>query len=88
MTFSGFAAWVLWIFIHILYLAGFRNRATVLVEWAYAYFTYQSGARLLGQEETGGRAPTASATRPQAAVVDGWPGSIPPTTDARPTAKR
>ena len=88
VTFSGFPAWILWIFIHILYLAGFRNRATVLVEWAYAYFTYQRGARLLGQEESGGHAPKASATKPQAAVVDGWPGSIPPTTDARPTAKR
>ena len=52
VTFSGFPAWVLWIFIHILYLAGFRNRATVLVEWAYAYFTYQRGARLLGREES------------------------------------
>ena len=32
---------------HILYLVGFRNRASVLVQWAYAYFTYQRGMRLI-----------------------------------------
>jgi len=47
ITFAGFPAWILWVFLHILYLAGFRNRASVLIEWAYAYFTYQRGARLL-----------------------------------------
>ena len=83
VTFSGFPAWILWIFIHILYLAGFRNRATVLIEWAYAYFTYQRGARLLTETQSGGRAPRASATRPQGGLTDGWPGSSPPTTDAR-----
>ena len=83
VTFAGFPAWVLWLFIHILYLAGFRNRATVLIEWAYAYFTYQRGARLLTETEAGGRAPKASPTTAQAALADGWPGSVPPTTDAR-----
>ena len=83
ITFAGFPAWILWIFIHILYLAGFRNRASVLVEWAYAYFTYQRGARLLSEAEAGGQPPVASASRPQAALADGWPGSVPPTTDAR-----
>ena len=53
VTFAGFPAWILWIFIHILYLAGFRNRVSVLIEWAYAYFTYQRGARLLGESESG-----------------------------------
>ena len=84
LTMAGFPAWVLWIFIHILYLAGFRNRATVLIEWAYAYFTYQRGARLLTETEGGGRAPRASAVRPQAALATGWPGSVPPMADARP----
>ena len=81
ITFAGFPAWILWIFIHILYLAGFRNRATVLIEWAYAYFTYQRGARLLTETEAGSRPPKASAARPQGALVEGWPGSVPPTTD-------
>jgi NADH dehydrogenase len=47
---TGTAAWVLWLFVHILYLAGFRNRLSVLVEWAYAYFTYQRGMRLITNE--------------------------------------
>ena len=44
---SGFVAWFLWIFIHILYLVGFRNRVLVLIEWAWAYLTYQRSARLI-----------------------------------------
>ena len=44
---TGSLAWWFWLFLHILYLAGFRNRISVLVEWAYSYFTYQRGARLI-----------------------------------------
>jgi NADH dehydrogenase len=44
---TGKPAWWFWLFLHIMYLAGFRNRAGVLLEWAYAYFTYQRGARLI-----------------------------------------
>jgi NADH dehydrogenase len=44
---AGYPAWLLWLFVHILYLAGFRNRLSVLVQWAYAYFTFQRGARLI-----------------------------------------
>lgn len=44
---GGWIAWVLWLTIHIIYLIGFRNRAVVLVEWAWAYVTYQRGARLI-----------------------------------------
>lgn len=44
---SGFTAWFLWIFVHILYLVGFRNRLLVLIEWAWAYVTYQRSARLI-----------------------------------------
>jgi NADH dehydrogenase len=44
---SGFLAWLAWCFIHILFLIGFRNRALVLFEWAWAYFTDQRGARLI-----------------------------------------
>jgi NADH dehydrogenase len=45
--FGGFFAWLIWIFVHIFYLIGFRNRLIVLFEWAWAYFTYQRGARLI-----------------------------------------
>lgn len=44
---SGFIAWWTWLFVHIMYLAGFRNRLSVLVEWGYSFFTYQRGARLI-----------------------------------------
>jgi NADH dehydrogenase len=44
---SGFIAWWAWLMIHILLLIGFRNRAVVLIEWAWAYLTFQRGARLI-----------------------------------------
>jgi NADH dehydrogenase len=47
MRVSGWIAWWLWLFVHIMYLAGFRNRLNVLFEWGYAYFTYQRGSRLI-----------------------------------------
>ncbi len=47
ITVVGYPAWLLWLFVHILYLAGFRNRLSVLVQWAYAYFTYHRGMRLI-----------------------------------------
>jgi NADH dehydrogenase len=44
---AGGLAWWFWLFLHILYLAGFRNRLSVLLEWGYSYFTYERGARLI-----------------------------------------
>jgi NADH dehydrogenase len=49
--FGGLVAWLLWIFIHIAFLIGFRNRAVVLTEWAVSYFTYKRGARLITDEK-------------------------------------
>jgi NADH dehydrogenase len=48
---SGFPAWLVWCFVHILYLIGFRNRFIVLFEWAWAYLTWQRGARLITGED-------------------------------------
>jgi len=45
--FAGWFAWLLWLFVHILKLTGFRNRLIVLVQWAWAYFTYQRSIRLI-----------------------------------------
>jgi NADH dehydrogenase len=45
--FSGFPAWLVWLFVHILFLVGFRNRIVVLIQWAWAYFTFNKGARLI-----------------------------------------
>ncbi|KAB8144674.1 NAD(P)/FAD-dependent oxidoreductase [Chloroflexia bacterium SDU3-3] len=44
---SGFVAWVGWLFVHLLYLIGFRNRLIVMTNWAYNYFTYDRGVRLI-----------------------------------------
>jgi NADH:ubiquinone reductase (H+-translocating) len=52
---TGWIAWWFWLFLHIMYLAGFRNRVSVLIEWAYSYFTYERGARLITRgEQLGG----------------------------------
>ena len=59
---KGLVAWIIWLFVHLMYLVGFRNRVAVLLEWAWAYLTWQRGARLitgdigpdLGPVEAGG----------------------------------
>lgn len=43
----GFLAWILWLFVHILYLVGFRNRMLVLIQWGWSYITYDRSARLI-----------------------------------------
>ncbi len=48
---SGVFAWLAWLLVHIWYLIGFRNRLLVMFDWAWSYFTYRRGARLI----TGGR---------------------------------
>ncbi len=47
VKFSGFMAWLAWLFVHIFFLIGYRNRFVVLFEWAWAYFTFQRAARLI-----------------------------------------
>jgi len=44
---SGYPAWVFWLFVHIYFLIGFRNRLMVLVDWAWAYWTFQRHARVV-----------------------------------------
>jgi NADH dehydrogenase len=51
LTFGGFLAWNLWLFIHIMQLVGFRNRLSVLLEWAYNYVFYERGVRLITETE-------------------------------------
>ena len=51
-TLKGWLAWLAWLFVHIMNLIGFRNRVVVLVQWAWAYFSYQRAIRLItGNEE-------------------------------------
>ncbi len=47
MQMTGRIAWWFWLLLHIFYLIGFRNRVSVMVQWAYSYFTYQRGVRLI-----------------------------------------
>jgi NADH:ubiquinone reductase (H+-translocating) len=44
---SGLAAWLAWLFVHVIFLVGFRNRLLVLFQWAWAYFSFNKGARLI-----------------------------------------
>ena len=45
--FSGYLAWLAWLFIHLIFLVGFRNRIAVLFQWAYSYFSYKRSARII-----------------------------------------
>ncbi len=47
MHLSGLPAWLAWLFVHIVFLVGFRNRLIVLFQWAWAYLTFDKGARLI-----------------------------------------
>ena len=49
---SGYFAWLAWLFIHIFFLIGFRNRLIVLIQWAWSYVTYERGARLITGDTT------------------------------------
>ena len=52
---SGFIAWAAWLFIHLIYLIGYRNRFSVLLNWGWQYLSWQSGARLItGSDQLSG----------------------------------
>ena len=52
---SGIIAWLAWLFVHLIFLVGFRNRVAVLFNWAYAYITYGRGARLITGRKSGSK---------------------------------
>jgi NADH dehydrogenase len=45
--FSGLLAWLTWLFVHLIFLVGFRNKIAVLTQWAYSYFAYKRSARII-----------------------------------------
>ncbi|CAN5854019.1 NAD(P)/FAD-dependent oxidoreductase [soil metagenome] len=49
LRFSGFLAWLFWLFAHIYFLIGFRNRLTVMIDWGWAYWTYERSARVVAE---------------------------------------
>jgi len=63
MRLRGFLAWLAWLFVHLLFLIGFRNRFVVLFTWAWSYFSYKRGARLI-TERGGGESFTRSSGVP------------------------
>jgi NADH dehydrogenase len=67
---KGFFAWLAWLFVHIIYLIGFRNRLSVLINWFYSYVTYRRGARLI----TGGRMEAGAPERRQLPREPAEPG--------------
>jgi NADH dehydrogenase len=48
---AGYPAWFLWLFVHIMYLVGFRNRISVMLQWAYNYIFFERGVRLITETE-------------------------------------
>lgn len=78
LKFGGTLAWLLWVFIHVLYLVGFRNRASVLLQWSYAYLTYHRGARLISGQMQQRYSTGVPAERPAAdAGIPVWGGNAP-----------
>jgi NADH dehydrogenase len=51
MRWSGFFAWLFWLFAHVYFLIGFRNRVIVLIDWAFAYFSFERHARVVAQPQ-------------------------------------
>ena len=64
LHFAGFLAWLVWTFVHIFFLIGFRNRVLVMIQWAWSYVTYGRGARLIAGETPCTVAPLPPASAP------------------------
>lgn len=47
LNFRGLLAWLMWLFIHLMFLVGFRNRIAVFIQWIFSYFTWKRGARII-----------------------------------------
>ena len=48
---TGWIAWLIWVFVHIMYLIGFRNRVIVMLDWIWAYVSYQRAVRLIVEDK-------------------------------------
>jgi NADH dehydrogenase len=72
---SGFLAWLAWLTVHIFYLIDFRSKVVVLFDWAWSYFTYQRGSRLITGHRLDAGAPERSERR-----LDGAPLPAPAAT--------
>jgi NADH:ubiquinone reductase (H+-translocating) len=75
---SGLLAWLGWLLVHIVYLIGFRNRLIVLINWFWAYVTYQRGARLITGRPLEREAPELAAARQSEGEPVGLNPQVPP----------
>jgi NADH dehydrogenase len=87
--YGGFFAWLTWLFVHILYLIGFKNRIEVILNWSWNYFAFSRGARLIvGKDSRPPPAPPArpapSIPSPAAAAPSPSPAPAPPPIAAQP----
>jgi NADH dehydrogenase len=69
LRFTGLLAWLFWLFVHVYFLIGFRNRLIVLADWAWAYFTFERNARVVAEP---------LATMPQAQEGRAWAKPVEP----------
>ncbi|MBK9067256.1 MAG: FAD-dependent oxidoreductase [Gemmatimonadetes bacterium] len=77
LHFGGFLAWLIWAFVHIFFLIGFRNRVLVMLQWGWSYFTYERGARLItwpwavapANRPAAGQAPSAASPAEPASIA-------------------
>jgi len=67
IKFSGFLAWIAWLGVHLLFLVGFTNKATVVIRWVWAFFTRRQGARVITAND--GRGVTPSTLTPPTSVA-------------------
>lgn len=86
LKFTGLLAWLTWLFVHIWYLIGFRNRLIVLFTWAWSYLTYKRGARLITGDRPWERMQTL-ASRAEGDTVASVVPSRPPPDSAREQPK-
>ncbi len=86
---SGLVAWLAWIFVHIRYLVGYRNRVSVFLNWFWAYLTYRRGARLITGDYSWRRLPGVAARAGQPERPDGGRAAEDPAgqDDAQPRAE-
>jgi NADH dehydrogenase len=78
--FGGLLAWLLWLFVHLMSLVGFRNRVAVLLQWGWSYLTYARGARLITAARVPEAEPAATAARRPGGdgAAPQWPGDRAP----------
>ena len=62
---TGLMAWLSWLFVHLIFLIGFRSKIAVLMQWAYSYFAYKRSARIITGLPENGCLPTTPKPEPE-----------------------